>query len=31
MKKYTVIDAHCDTASEILDRNESLIKNERHL
>lgn len=31
MKKYTVIDAHCDTASEILDRNEELLLNSRHL
>ncbi len=31
MKRYTVIDAHCDTASEILDRNEDLLQNTRHL
>lgn len=28
---YTVIDAHCDTASELLDRNEELFSNTRHL
>ena len=31
MKKYTVIDAHCDTASEILDSGEELYSNNRHL
>lgn len=31
LKKYTVIDAHCDTASEILDSNEELLSNSRHL
>lgn len=31
MKKYTVIDAHCDTASEILDSGEELYSNKRHL
>jgi len=29
--EYYVIDAHCDTGSEILDRNEKLYKNSRHL
>ncbi|MBR4891229.1 MAG: dipeptidase [Clostridia bacterium] len=29
--EYCVIDAHCDTGSEILDRNEKLYNNSRHL
>lgn len=31
MKRYTVIDAHCDTASELLDRGETLLDNTCHL
>ncbi len=31
MKQFTVIDAHCDTASELLDKNESLSSNSGHL
>lgn len=31
MKRYTVIDAHCDTASELLDRREQLYANTGHL
>ncbi len=31
MRMYKVIDAHCDTAGEILKRNEALYTNERHV
>ncbi len=31
MKEYIVIDAHCDTASEIYDRGETILKNNRHI
>ena len=31
MKQFTVIDAHCDTASELLDKNECLFSNTGHL
>lgn len=31
MKNYTVIDTHCDTASELLDRNEQLKSNTCHV
>lgn len=31
MKRYMVMDAHCDTASLLLDRNENLQKNTCHI
>ena len=31
MKNFSIIDTHCDTASEILDSNENLLENTRHL
>lgn len=31
MKRYTVIDSHCDTASELLNRNEALEHNSCHI
>ena len=31
MKQYTILDAHCDTAGELLDKNASLLSNTGHL
>ena len=30
-KDYTIVDAHCDTMSELLDSGEPFLKNDRHL
>lgn len=31
MKKYTIVDAHCDTAEKLLDKDEALHSNTGHL
>ncbi len=31
MKRYTIMDAHCDTAGELLDKQASLFSNSGHL
>jgi len=31
MKKYTIVDAHCDTAEKLLDKDEALLSNTGHL
>lgn len=31
MKRYTIVDAHCDTAEKMLDRGEPLLSNTGHL